>query len=99
MHYFAVESLARTNSKGGQLLVRVPVKASVMNQYANNQQRVSSAPLVTVQVLHSSSSSSSSSGSQASVIPMAATPLGVPITNNHDSVRGSVAVDKVRLFR
>ena len=78
--------------------MRVPVKASVMNQCTNNQQRVSSAPSVTVQVLHSSLSSPSSSGSQASVISLA-TPLRVPITNNRDSVRGSVAGDKVRLFR
>ena len=73
-HYFAVEILARTYNKGGQLLVRVPMKVLMMNQCTNNQQRVTSAPSVTVPVLHSSLSS----GARASAIPLA-TPLKVPI--------------------
>jgi len=84
-----VPRLARTYSKGCQLLV------PAMSQFTNNQQHVSSAPSVTVQVLHSPLSS----GARANVVPLATAPLEVPITSSRDlgrdSVRGSVAGDKV----
>ena len=69
--------------KGGQRalvvlnLVCMPVTVSAMNQY--NQQRVSLAPSVTVQVLHSFHSASSS----ASATPLAATPVSTHGSSSH----------------